>query len=62
MNHGIERLMGKTIVDINKLFDDEIFFTCSDGSRYRMYHSQNCCEQVYIEDIAGELSDLIDLF
>jgi len=38
---------------------DEIIFKCSDGSEYRMYHSQDCCEHVYIEDINGELSDLV---
>jgi hypothetical protein len=24
-----------------------------------MYHSQDCCESVYIESIVGELSDLV---
>jgi hypothetical protein len=25
-----------------------------------MYHSQDCCEGVYLEDVAGELHDLLN--
>lgn len=38
---------------------NELFFDCADGSRYRMHHEQDCCESVYIEDIAGDLDDLL---
>ena len=56
-----EELVGKTIVDIqgNK-YSEELIFTTSDGKRYKMYHSQNCCESVYIEDIIGDLDDLLN--
>lgn len=56
----IEEMKGKTLTDIsvNKA-DSEITFTTDTGQKYRMYHSQDCCESVDIEDIAGELSDLI---
>lgn len=54
----MEELIGKTITEINKT-DDELNFTCSDGSTYLMYHSQDCCESVSIEDISGDLQDLI---
>lgn len=52
-------LVGKTLVAIDKIEDFEIQFTDSDGVHYRMYHSQHCCEQVAIEDICGNLQDLI---
>lgn len=39
--------------------DDEIRFHCKDGRVFRMYHEQNCCEDVSIEEIHGELQDLI---
>jgi hypothetical protein len=38
---------------------DEIHFIKEDGSKYIMYHSQDCCENVYVESIVGDLSDLI---
>lgn len=39
--------------------DDEIIFTRSDGRRVKMWHSQDCCEGVYIESIVGDLDALI---
>lgn len=53
-------LIGKKLckVDVNKQLD-EIMFHCEDGSIYKMYHEQECCESVYIEDICGVFNDLI---
>jgi hypothetical protein len=53
-------LKGKTILSIeiseNK---DRITFFCDDGLAYSMSHYQDCCENVSIEDICGDLEDLI---
>lgn len=38
---------------------DEIIFVTSDDRTFKMYHSQDCCESVSIEDIAGDLNDLL---
>lgn len=56
-------LRGKilTRIDVTRGYykeDDNIVFTCSDGTQYRMFHSQCCCESVTIEDIVGDLEDL----
>ena len=59
MDAEVEELKGKTIINIVNN-DDELLFTCSDGSKYKMYHSQDCCESVSIEDVNGDLEDLID--
>lgn len=54
-------LLGKTIVDIKgaETDSDIIIFTCSDKSRFMMYHEQDCCESVFIEDICGDINNLI---
>ncbi len=57
---GFEELKGKTIVNIKgEIGDDEMRFICSDQSEYVLYHESDCCESVTIEDIDGDLSDLI---
>lgn len=38
---------------------DAIIFEVSDDEKYAMFHSQDCCESVWIEDICGDLSDLV---
>lgn len=54
-------LKGKTITQIiGGHWSDELFFHTSDGSEYKMYHQQDCCESVYLEDINGDLDDLLD--
>lgn len=55
----VEVLLGKTLVSIEQSGDDELYFNTSDGEVFKMYHEQDCCERVYIEDIIGDLDDLI---
>ena len=56
-----EDLLGKTLIVIENVGDEELVFTLSNGDKYRLYHNQNCCESVTIEDIAGELGDLVGM-
>jgi hypothetical protein len=53
-----EDLLGKTLSKIDKT-DDTITFYCTNGDVYLMYHEQDCCESVMIDDIEGDLDDLI---
>lgn len=53
-----EDLLGKTLTDIYQN-EDEVIFTCKDGEVYKMYHKQECCESVVIDDVCGDLEDLI---
>lgn len=55
---GIQLLLGKTITEIQNT-GDQLHFLTSDGTMYRMLHYQSCCECVYIEDICGDLDDLV---
>jgi hypothetical protein len=64
MGEKISELIGKTLTEIKVTKDqqgkdDEIIFICDDGDQYLMYHYQECCESVWIEDITGDLQDLI---
>jgi hypothetical protein len=56
---GIAQLLGKTITEINNGVDRLKIIT-SDGSQYLMHHIQDCCESVLIDDIEGDLNDLLN--
>jgi hypothetical protein len=51
-------LLGKVIVRIDNPTDENLYFHTEDGDTYRMFHEFACCEQVYIDDICGDLNDL----
>jgi len=53
-----EELVGKTLTEI-RAAHDEIEFVTADGVTYKMYHSQECCESVSVEDVVGDWADLI---
>jgi hypothetical protein len=57
---SIENFQGKTFikVDVDKK-NDCIYFFIDEVVGYKMYHEQDCCENVYIKDISGDLEDLV---
>lgn len=58
---NISELIGKIILRIDgaEPGSDQILITCSDGCVYRMYHDQDCCESVSVDEVVGDLSDII---
>lgn len=52
-------LVGKTLTSVNRIGDEEIIFHVDDGKSYKLYHLQDCCENVTIDDIEGDLDDLV---
>lgn len=54
-------LNGRTILFVEGLKpeSEEVTFYCADGSKWRMWHSQDCCESVSLNDIVGDPEDLI---
>lgn len=58
----MKKLIGKTLSsygDGNSYDGDLLVLKFTDGSILYFRHIQDCCESVYLEDITGELSDLI---
>ena len=57
---SVRELIGKTMksVEVNS-GRDEIIWACDDGTKYKMFHDQECCESVTIEDICGNLENLV---
>jgi hypothetical protein len=56
---SFEDLQGRTLSKVLKLDDYELRFHLTEDHYVRMYHMQDCCESVYIEDIVGDLDDLV---
>lgn len=57
---NIDALKGKILSDI--LIDEDkenVTFITIDGEKYKMYHEQDCCEDVRIESIDGDMEDLL---
>jgi len=56
-----DKLQGKTLIKIEgaEKGSERIVFTTNEGDRYAMYHSDDCCETVQVEDICGAVDDLI---
>ena len=55
---SFEELQGRMLSKI--VYDyDEIHFHLTDTHYVNMYHDQDCCESVYVEDIVGDLDDLV---
>lgn len=51
----LEVLIGKTLIKVDVSgSNDQIDFFTEDGGHYRMYHEQDCCEGVSIDDIVGD--------
>ena len=58
-NVEFNELLGKVFKSVENIDDTEIKFVTEDAQTYRMLHSQDCCEYVYIESVVGDLNDLV---
>jgi hypothetical protein len=57
----IEELIGQTIVAIDGLNtgSEEVKLTLDSGKTCRFFHGQDCCENVVVNEIVGDVNDLI---
>lgn len=61
-NGGLNKIMVASPyiqTEVKTLCDDQIIFYMSDNTKVTMYHDQDCCESVTIEDITGNFADLV---
>jgi hypothetical protein len=57
---GMALMLGKTFVRVTGSVDgDEMLFETATGERFMFAHQQDCCETVRINDIVGDLQDLV---
>ena len=53
-------LIGKTILKIEGDVHSDVLRFYAENGNYRMCHYRDCCENVSIEDIDGDLGDLLN--
>lgn len=55
-------IVGLTFASIEGAVKDseEIIFTTRCGRKFRMWHQNDCCESVAVEDVVGDINDLIN--
>ena len=57
---GMAQMLGKTFVQVSgSVGDREMTFETANGERFMFAHQQDCCESVDINDIVGDLQDLV---
>lgn len=60
MQKGLKSMLGLVFIEVEgSVGDGEMTFVAEDGRRFVFSHSQDCCETVDINDIVGDLQDLI---
>lgn len=57
----MEELLGQIVTNITgcDVGSEEVVFELTNGDCYRMYHEQDCCESVSLNEVVGNVSDLI---
>lgn len=58
---SIDEFIGKTLVSVKEAGSNEVYFEFIDGSKYKMFHEQDCCESVYLESVDVPLKHLIGM-
>ena len=57
---GMELMKGKTFVKVEgSVGSGEMLFVTAEGERFLFAHMQDCCETVDINDVVGDLQDLV---
>ena len=55
---NFEDIIGLIFSKVENIDNEEIVFTVNENESYRLFHWQDCCENVQVESIVGDLEDL----
>lgn len=58
-NYGIGQIVGKTMVSVTQHGKESIVFDSDQGERWEMVYEPDCCASCDIEDVVGDLADLV---
>ena len=58
-NCDISILKGEVVEKITNNDNEEMIIECESGKSYKMYHEQDCCEYVTIEDLSCDIQRLV---
>jgi hypothetical protein len=54
----VKEMQGQTFTRV--VSDEDTVTFENDEVRYTLYHDTDCCESVYVEDIIGDIEDLVN--
>ena len=55
----LEMLVHRTLREVVEDGAGRLLFKVDDGAVYALHHIQDCCESVHLEDVCGDLADLV---
>lgn len=56
----IEELLNKILIDVEVIDNKQIILSCDNGEKYMMEHEPISMEDVWLEDIGGDLENLLN--
>jgi len=62
VSEAISEIVGKTIESVSRTgeeFSEEVRFETQCGRRFVIRHNQDCCEEVRIQSVEGDLQSLV---
>lgn len=62
LNDNFEMLKGETLTEISGLEEGSelVTFSCASGRKFQLYHGYDCCEDVHLHDVAGNVEDILN--
>lgn len=58
-NGDINQIIGKTMRSVEQTGKESITFVDESGARWSMHYEPDCCASCEIEDVVGDLQDLV---